>query len=214
MALEEIAIREFWRVFLRTEEALFRGEASAPELREVIGRVHPDLEFDIGLPEEGRRDIVISAGGIRDAFPAVEALARGAPPLRRWNVVGYRQRRPVSGTVTFQGLALSPANVRFEISARGPGAGIVLFMPGYTRQEHSRYLALALVMIDALLGEYDVEMKLGSIVIEHLGPDRGARAMTLENLARVFDASLNRSGGNTESPAGDGSQRRDHPHTR
>lgn len=193
MAVQEIAIREFWRAFLRTEEAMFGGNGSAAELRELIGRVHPDLEFDIGPLEAGRREIVISAGGIRDAFPAVEALARGAPPLTRWDVVTYRKRRAVNGNVTFQGLALSPENVRFEFSPGGPGEGIVLFMPAYTRQEHSRYLALALLMLDALLGEYDVELKLGSILIENLGPGRGARAMTLDHLPRVFDASLHES---------------------
>jgi hypothetical protein len=193
MAVQEIAIREFWRVFLRTEEAMFGGDSHAPELREHIERVHPDLEFDIGPLEGGKREIVISAGGIRDAFPAVEALARGAPPLVRWSVVRYRQRQPVRGTVTFQGLALSPEDIRFELSAGGPGEGIVLYMPGYARAEHSRYLALALLMLDTLLGEYDVEMKLGNIVIEPLGPGRGERAMTLDHLAGVFDASLHES---------------------
>jgi hypothetical protein len=193
MALQEIAIREFWQAFLRIEEAMFGGDGTGAELTERIGRVHPDLEFDIGPLEAGRREIVISAGGIREAFPAVEALARGAPALTRWNVVTYRKRRPVSGTVTFQGLALSPGDVRFEFSPGGPGEGIVLFMPGYARQEHSRYLALALLMLDALLGEYDVEMKLGSIRIEHLGPGRSAGAMTLDHLPRVFDASLHES---------------------
>ena len=193
MADQEIAIREFWRAFLRTEEAMFGGDGAAAELTELIGRVHPDLEFDIGPPEAGRREIVISAGGIREAFPAVEALARAAPPLTRWNVVTYRKRRPVGGTVTFQGLALSPDDVRFEFSPGGPGEGIVLYMPGYTRQEHSRYLALALLMLDTMLGEYDVEMKLGSILIEHLGPDRGARAGTLDTLPRVFDATIHES---------------------
>ena len=193
MAVQEIAIREFWRAFQRTEEAMFGGNGGASELRDLIARVHPDLEFDIGPPEAGKREIVISAGGIREAFPAVEALARGAPPLPRWNVVTYRKRRAVTGSVTFQGLALAPENVRFEFPAGGPGAGIVLFMPGYTREEHSRYLALALLMLDSLLGEYDVEMKLGSILIENLGPDRGARAMTLDHLPRVFDASLHES---------------------
>jgi hypothetical protein len=177
MADQEIAIREFWRAFLRTEEAMFGGDGGAAELTELIGRVHPDLEFDIGPPEAGRREIVISAGGIREA----------------WNVVTYRKRRPVGGTVTFQGLALSPDDVRFEFSPGGPGEGIVLYMPGYTRQEHSRYLALALLMLDTMLGEYDVEMKLGSILIEHLGPDRGARAGTLDTLPRVFDATIHES---------------------
>jgi len=193
MAVQEITIREFWRAFLRTEEAMFAGGESAPELRELIGRVHPDLEFDVGPPGAGKREFVISAGGIRDAFPAVEALARGAPVLPRWNVVAYRKRRAVSGSVSFQGLALSVENVRFEFPPGGPDAGIVLFMPGYVREEHSRYLALALLMLDALLGEYDVEMKLGSILIERPGPDRGARAMTLDHLPRVFDGSLHES---------------------
>jgi hypothetical protein len=194
MALQEIAIRDFWREFLRTEQSMFAGEAIATELRERIEHVNPDLELDIGPLEEGKREIVISAGGIRDAFPAVEALARGAPPLRRWNVVRYRQRRRLSGNISFQGLSLSPATIRFEIPAGGPGSGIVLFMPGYSRAEHSRYLALALLMLDALLGEYDVEMKLGSIVIESLGEDRGSRAMTLDRLAEIFDASSHEQG--------------------
>jgi hypothetical protein len=190
MAVQEIAIRGFWKAFLQNEEALFGGEDYAADLRGLIERVHPDLEFDIGPVEAGRREIVISAGGIRDAFPAVESLARGAPPLGRWNIVRYRQRRHVRGTVTFQGLALSPDNVRFEIQPGGPGAGIVLYMPGYTQQEHSRYLALALLMLDTLLGEYDVEMKLGNITIEPLGPGRGERAMTLERLPLTFDGLL------------------------
>ena len=193
MAVQEIAISEFWRAFLRTEAAIFGGNGDTTELGELIARVHPDLEFDVGPLEAGRRELVISAGGIRDAFPAVEALARGAPPLGRWDVVRYRQRHPVSGTVTLQGLSLSPENVRFEIPAGGPAEGIVLYMPGYSAQEHSRYLALALLMLDALLGEYDVETKLGSIVIENLGPDRGARAMTLERLPGVFDGLLHES---------------------
>ena len=58
MADQEIAIREFWRAFLRTEEAMFGGDGPAPELTELIGRVHPDLEFDIGPLEAGKREIV------------------------------------------------------------------------------------------------------------------------------------------------------------
>jgi len=193
MALQEIAIREFWGEFLRAEEALFAGGGPFPALRTLIERVHPDLEFDIGPAGTGRKQIVISAGGVPEAFPAVEALARGAPPLGRWNVVRYRQRRPAGGIFTFQGLSLSAENVRFEISSGTPRPGIVLFMPGYAREEHSRYLALALLMLEALLGEYDVEMKLGSIAMESLAPDRGARAMTLDRLPGVFDASLHES---------------------
>lgn len=173
---------------------MFAGETAAGELRTLIEQVNPDLEFDIGPLEAGKREIVISAGGIRDAFPAVEALARGAPPLGRWNVVRYRQRRRVAGTLSFQGLSLSPATIRFEFPPGGPGSGIVLYMPAYSHTEHSRYLALALLMLDALIGEYDVEMKLGSILIEPLGADRGSRAMTLDRLPGILDASTHEQG--------------------
>jgi len=52
------------------------------------------------------------------------------------------------------------------------------------------FQGLALLMLDAMVGEYDVEMKLGTITIEPLGPDRGVRAMPLDRLAGVFDASF------------------------
>ena len=188
MALQEVAIREFWRGFLREEEAIYGGAELNAVLRELIERVHPDLEFDIGPLDGGRRKIVISAGGIREAFPAVEALAQGAPQLNRWEVVRYRQRRPLRGKFAIGGLTLSPATIRFEISSGGPGAGIVLYMPGYTRAEHSRYLALALLLLDTLLGEYDVEMKLGTIGIEPSEKENSSRALTLDRLPGVFDA--------------------------
>jgi hypothetical protein len=187
MALQEIAIREFWRGFLREEEAIYGGAEFGAGLKELIERVHPDLECDIGPVEGGRRKIVISAGGIREAFPAVEALAEGAPKLRRWDVVRYRQRRALRGKFAIGGLTLSPDMIRCEISSGGPGAGIVLYMPGYTHAEHSRYLALALLLLDTLLGEYDVEMKLGTIGIEPSGKENSLRALTLDRLPGVFD---------------------------
>ena len=61
-------------------------------------------------------------------------------------------------------------------------------MPGYTRAEHSRYLALALLLLDTLLGEYDVEMKLGTIGIEPSEKENSSRALTLDRLPGVFDA--------------------------
>jgi hypothetical protein len=188
MALQETAIREFWRQFLRNEKALFDAGGPDSELLLLIERVHPDLEFDIGPVESGTREVVISAGGIREAFPAVEALAGGAPPLPRWRVVRYRQRHPIGGNIAFQGLSLASENIRFTITDGGPAAGIVLYMPGYSRGEHARYLALALQALDAVLGEYDVEMKLGSIVLEPPERGHGHQAMTLNKLAEVFDA--------------------------
>jgi len=193
MAVQETAIRDFWRQFLRNEKALFAAGGPDAELGILIERVHPDLEIDIGPEASGKRDVVISAGGIREAFPAVEALAGGAPPLPRWNVIRYRQRHPLGARVMFQGLTLAPENIRFEITRGEPGPGIVLWMPGYSRTEHSRYLALALLALDALLGEYDVEMKLGSIVIDSPTPGNGARGMTIDRLAPVFDAATDES---------------------
>jgi hypothetical protein len=193
MALQETVIRDFWRQFLRNEEALFAAGGPDGELGALLEHVHPDLELDIGPAASGKRDLVLSAGGIREAFPAVEALAEAAPPLPRWNVVRYRQRRPLGPSIAFQGLTLAPENIRFELTRGEPGPGIVLYMPGYSRVEHSRYLALALLALDAALGEYDVELKLGSIAIESPGPEGGGRAETIDRLAAVFDAATHES---------------------
>src|SRR5882724_4779444 len=69
---------DFWQWFQRNEADLFDferdQEAIFDRLAAEMHKVHPSLTFEFGSKENGRREFVISADGIKDAFPKVESL--------------------------------------------------------------------------------------------------------------------------------------------
>jgi len=77
----------FWNWFQAHDSALFAvktgSEPICGELSEELHRVHSALTFEFGPVDSGRREFVLSADGIKDAFPAVLALGRTAPALAR-----------------------------------------------------------------------------------------------------------------------------------
>jgi hypothetical protein len=98
--------QEFWNWFNRHEEELFAFEADQErifdQLATALQRVDRDLTFEFG-PRAAIREFVISAGGIKRAFPSVSALALAAPTLDRWRVMAFRPRRSLSNVVEFRG---------------------------------------------------------------------------------------------------------------
>src|SRR6187399_703219 len=90
---------KFWKWFQANEARLFDFERDQDrvfaELGPAMKKVHSNLTFEFGPKKDGQREFVISADGIKDAFPAVIALADKAPELPRWNIIKFRQRRGV-----------------------------------------------------------------------------------------------------------------------
>ena len=157
---------EFWRWFQTNETKLFDFETDRErvfdELQRELHKVNAGLTFEFGPKVNGIRDFVISADGIKDVFPSVIALGDAAPSLQRWKIIKFRPRRdPVP--VTLNGLKLSPDQIDFTIEPDAGKVGITLFVDGYTKEQHDRYAAVAFLMLDSALGEYDVETKIGGI---------------------------------------------------
>src|SRR5690349_4035180 len=98
---------EFWAWFKKEEARLFSFESNQDAVFESLGnamhRVNPDLTFEFGPIEDGKRQFVISAGGISSAFPAVERLYDAAPSLSRWQWVKFRPRRSVISDIDVGG---------------------------------------------------------------------------------------------------------------
>ena len=79
----------FWQWFAKNEGKLFSFETNQQEIFSALSHqlelVNCDLTFEFGpLQSDGKREFVISEGGIKAAFPAVEALYAKAPALDRW----------------------------------------------------------------------------------------------------------------------------------
>jgi len=160
--------QNFWKWFQGNEGALFDFEKDRDRtfdrLSAEMHKVDPSLTFEFGPKQNGHREFVISADGIRSAFPAVEALFAAAPKLPRWTFIKFRPRRPPYD-ITYGGVSVHAAAVLARAELHGATADITLFMPGYS-DSNSAYTAIAYLLLDQALGEYDVETRVGQVLIK------------------------------------------------
>jgi hypothetical protein len=181
--------QQFWDWFRQHELELLDFEADQErifdQLAGEIQKVDPNLTFEFG-PREEKREFVISAGGIKRAFSAVSDLVNAAPRLERWRVTGFRPRRPPGNIVEFRGKSVNPTDVQFTLVHNGKNAGIYLFVPGF-REGDADLKQIGYLLLDDLLGEYDVETRLG--LIEMLPPETATSGQRypLSELPARFD---------------------------
>jgi hypothetical protein len=179
----------FWQWFDAHQDELFNFETDQErvfdELSQQLIQVHPDLTFEFG-PKTDRREFVISAGGIRGAFPAVSSLVAAAPTLDRWRVTAFRPRRTPLNSVQLAETCIDPSDVEFSLLTKGSVIGIQVFIPGF-RESDLTLKQIGYLMLDDALGEYDVETKIG--LIQMLPPEapRTYRRYPFSELPSLFD---------------------------
>lgn len=198
----------FWQWFLENEEELFNFDPTLETPREQLfdrlaaqlHRVDRDLTFEFGPNGGPIREFVLSAGGIKRAFPAVTSLVAAAPPLSRWRFIAFRPRRIPVCSIDCEGRHVDPKDVRFTLIDNGKLAGINLFIPNF-RDKDLTLTSIGYLLLDEALGEFDVEMKLGLIRI--LPPEvrtEGDR-YPLSELPRMFDQLVSRLEGRRSRPS-------------
>lgn len=157
----------FWKWFQANEVRLFDFEKDQNrifrELKAELEKVQPELTFEFGPKKDGVREFVISADGLRAAFPAVVTLADKAPALRRWKFIKFRPRREPMIELERDGTRIKIEQIKFTIEPDGDKAGITLFMDGYEDSRHNTFAGIGFLYLDSCLGEYDVETKVGFI---------------------------------------------------
>ncbi len=182
---------DFWRWFVAHSPALQRAEGDRDPMLDSLGaalaHVDTSLTFELG-PRGARRDFVLSADGIREAFPEVEALYAAAPPMTQWHVIKFRPRRAELSTLTISGHQFDPAHTRFLLVKDAPGkVGIVLFLEHYSEAEHNLFGQAGFLILDEALGEYDMETRVGAIDFVGQESKYYAQSRPLAELPAVFD---------------------------
>ncbi len=181
----------FWEWFENHEDELFaferNQEAIFDKLSAEIQKVDPDLSFEIGPKLNDLREFVVSASGIKRAFPAVQTLVANAPRFSRWRITAFRPRRSVLNEIEVGGERISPQDVEFSLLHNGRNVGIYLFIPGYS-EDDTELRQIGYLLLDEALGEFDVESKLG--MIKMLSPEKTTSNVRypLCELASRFDA--------------------------
>jgi hypothetical protein len=197
----------FWNWFIQHEVELFNFDPDQENERErlfddlasELQKVNRNLTFEFG-PNRPTREFVISAAGIKSAFPAVVRLAEAAPALDRWQITAFRPRRAPVVTIEIGDNSVDPKDVQFSLLNNGKMAGIYLFIPGF-REDDVAFKQIGYLLLDEALGEYDVETRLG--LIKMLSPDTrtvGDRHPFAE-LPTLFDQLVSQVEGRSRAPS-------------
>lgn len=195
--------QEFWRWFVEHESVLLDFESDQErifdQLAAQLHAVDPNLTFEFG-PKEIQREFIVSADGIKSAFAAVVSLADAAPKLDRWRVIAFRPRRTPPHGVEIRDKQVNPENVQFTLLDNGKAAGIQLFIPSF-QEGDAEWKMLGYLLLDEVLGEYDVETRLGPI--EMFAADARAEweRYPLTELPRAFDQLMSRLEGRIGKPS-------------
>ena len=191
-------LRTFWQWFEKNQDRIFSFESNTKEifdeLAAEIHRIHPDLAFEFGpVLKEGRREFVISAGGIKAAFPAVESLYNEAPALSRWIWVKYRPRRASLCDIELGGKCVRVDDVRYMMARDAGKVGLILFFDGYSDKERSTFGQIGYLLLDEALGEFAVETQVGFISFQSRDSKYFLKSRPLKELQSQWDEYWRRS---------------------
>lgn len=177
-------IREFWQWFAENEEAFCemvckaRKQSDPEQIMEMLGpliaaaseqlqRIHPDLGAVIGGGDPP--ELVITAHGSREAFPAVRRVAMSAPVLRCFRVVAFRPRiefalleeavqtggPDIAGVRDFYFDYRPKGRDEIDLTVYSP-----LLRPGADPDDST--LRVFFNLLDMVLGEYDAAVRVGA----------------------------------------------------
>ncbi len=185
---------KFWSWFQDNDNKLFHFEqdqdAVFDELSEQLVKVNDNLTFEFGpILDNGKREFVISADGIRAAFPVVEKLHKSAPNLERWTIIKFRPRRIPINDLKIAQKDIKADNVHYLLfkDEQPDKVGILLFFEDYLEEERNIWGQAGFLLLDEALGEYDVETKVGAVTYDSISSKYFEHAQPLKDLALDFD---------------------------
>ncbi|MFV5315439.1 hypothetical protein [Priestia megaterium] len=189
---KKITEKDFWSWFEKNSEDYFQLDENNYDLLFnklglQLSKYHKDLTFEFSVEmNQGKREFIISAEGMASAFPAVIKLVEEAPNLEKFNVVAFRQRQNSEQEIYFEDISLNQKNIFFTYreDKEMNCLDIVIYIKGYS-EENDQFIAAAFIMLDSLIGEYDVGVKLGEINFEPYQEEK--EAQPIPNLVSLVD---------------------------
>lgn len=156
----------FWNWFSKNEDLYFHFEKNQEvlfsKLKAELEKIHPDLVFEFSpIFEDGTREFIISADGIKSVFPVVTDLVKQAPTLTNWKIIAFRQPHNDVTAINYQDLTINFEDVFFRYAKDSGQIGLELNIRGF--YESPEWSVAAFILLDNILGEYDTEMSLSYI---------------------------------------------------
>ncbi len=183
----------FWNWFTLNSDIIFHFEDDQENIfDEIIFELHKideNLTFEIGPVVDGKREFIISADGIYSSFPSVENLYEERLDYDTWIILKYRQRKNPLFNLDYENILLEPDDVKFAFfdDENPDKTGVILFIDGANDLEISIYNYLGLLFLDQVIGEFDVETYVGTIIVENFESEYFLYALPITMMAEELD---------------------------
>jgi hypothetical protein len=192
---EAVEVRDlaFWRWFSAhaAEVATVKDgrEPISDQLAAELHKIEDGLVFELGLGKSGPHELIVSADGRKALFPTVQRVVVAAPSIPGWRAIAFRPRKGAGRSIEIGDTKLGPDGVWFQLlpTAIKPGPiDLAIYAPGVGGADEGAVKSAAFVLLDALLGEYDVGIKLGEIQFQPAAK-KPAGARPLKDLPATVD---------------------------
>jgi hypothetical protein len=152
----------FWKWFQKNEARLWEFEKDQQvimdELSLSLYRYKEDIVYEVSSIENGKREFIISADGLKELFPSVQSLHKAAPKMKRWEIIAFRPRMENYSKfkLEYAGKDFDPALLWFHSRVENNYFDLILYHPEYEEDERNCYISGSYILLDMALGEYDV----------------------------------------------------------
>ena len=160
----------FWKWFLKNQTKLEnfissenRNYAIYNELTKQLKKFNDLLFPEITIDKENNFILIITPDGIRDGVNPTIEIVKSAPIIRGWKIKKFRQASDKI-SLNFKGLQFTYDDIkiwRYFILEQDK-VDISVLIKNYDEKDN-RYISLAFLYLDHILGEYNVLTRVGEI---------------------------------------------------
>ena len=183
-------VAAFWEWFADNKEAYFELEDPNRDklfnqLEKKLHKVNRYLAFEFSESlVEGKREFVISADGVVEAFDDVIELVDNAPTLGGFDIIGFRQPHDEEFSVVYGDIELAWDDIFCTFEKDSDEVNLTLYIKGFTEENEDEFISASFVLLDTVIGEYNAGMRIGEI--EFIGYDGQPDARPIKDLQSLF----------------------------
>ena len=157
----------FWNWFSDNAHKIYKEDnpnsSTYSDVGKMLRKYQEDLTYEFSpIHNNGSKEFFISADGVKDAFPAVIKLVETAPHLKNWDIIAFRQRANFDFQLEYRGIKVTVDNFYFRYAYHDDGIALELNIKNYEEDDET-WKEIGYLVLDSLLGEYDVETKITQI---------------------------------------------------
>ncbi|MDJ0331855.1 hypothetical protein [Planococcus sp. S3-L1] len=185
-------VAAFWEWFADNKEVYSRLDESSRskllnQLEKKLHKVNKHLAFELSeLLINDKRQFIISADGMVEAFDDVIDLVGQAPEFESFTIIAFRQRQDEEVSIEYGDIKLAWEDIfcTFEKDNANDEVNLILYIKGFTEENEDEFISASFILLDTVIGEYNAGMRIGEI--EFISYEGQADARPVKDLQSLF----------------------------